>query len=165
MMARKPRLGRLYDLALVGARLGTGDWERLVSAARSRREQRMLYAPLALQQQHFGGVPAGVLEALERGLPRGLRAYLARVDLCDVSLCNRTPTSLGAKLSWHRPGPEQLAALRYLLLPTPAELSAFYPSLAGQRLLPLAYARYALLAASWPLRRALGLRRHGLREG
>jgi hypothetical protein len=164
IMAGKLRLIRLYDLALVGARLNDAEWVELAVGAQRRGEARMLYAPLLLQQRYLGGVPVEVLSALEAAVPSPLRRFLARSDAYSASLCNPTPSSLTDKLCWYRPGPERLRALQAMLVPTHEDLRARFPHLARPPLMPLAYGSYALLAASWPLRRLLRLRRQAARS-
>lgn len=160
MIACKMRLIRLVDIALVAARLSMTEWQQLVRAGQRRREERLLYAPLLLAERYLGAVaPSEVCATLAQGTPAHLRAYLEHADLYRLSFCNPVPAALGDKLSWYRPGREQLVALRHMLLPTPRELRDAYPRLTQLRQVPLAYLTHGLRVAGWPLRQILHIPR------
>jgi hypothetical protein len=157
MIARRLRLLHLHDMALVAPAVDRAGWEGIVSGAQARGEERLVYPALALTQRHYAAaVPDAVLGALRPGVPHALLRHLDANALDRYSFCNSAPTTPAEKLFWFRPGREQAAALRHMLLPDPAEMAHWYPHLSRRTLLPLAYARYGATLLGWGIRRALG---------
>lgn len=157
MIARRLRLLQLHDIALVAPAVDRDGWERIVSAAQARGEERLVYPALALTQRYYStAVPDDVLLALRPGVPHALLRHLDANPLDRYSFCNTAPTTPAEKLCWFRPGRERAAALRHMLLPDPAEMAHWYPNLSRPRLLPLAYARYGAALIGWGIRRTLG---------
>lgn len=160
-IARRLRLLHLADIALVAAKLGQADWERIVAGAQRRDEQRLVYAALLLTSRYYPVVPAAVLHVLRLGTPPALLQLLDATSLDQLSFCNPLPTTPAEKLRWFRPGYEQVRALRHMLLPNPGELGHWYPKLARPALLPIAYLRYGAQILGWGVRRARGKSRLG----
>jgi hypothetical protein len=154
-IARRLRLLHLHDIALVARRVDRAGWDAIVASAQARHEERFVYPALALAARYYPAVPQDVLSTLRRGVPSDLLRYLDGSDLDRLSFCNATPTTLGEKLCWYRPGRERLAALRHMALPDRGEIAIWYPRLARPALLPLAYARYGGQMLGWGVRRAL----------
>lgn len=152
IIAGKARLVRLYDVALLGARLSETEWEVLLAAAHRRGEERLLFGPLLLTQRYLAfSPPAAVMETLERGTPAPLRAFLGRATLSYLSFCNPLSLTLRERLCWHRAGRERLSAILYRLFPPPEEIRQLHPDTA----LPLAYLAYGAALTDGARRRLL----------
>ena len=162
-IARRIRLLHLHDIALVAARVDRAGWDAIVRAAQSRREERFIVPALLLASRYFASIPADRVAALRPGVPPALLDHLEREGLDRLSFCNTAPTTPAEKLCWFRPGPEQIGAVRHMLLPDPNEMAHWFPRMARPALLPLAYARYGALLLHWGLRRARGRPRLMLR--
>jgi hypothetical protein len=160
-IARRLRLLHLTDIALVAGKLDLAGWERIITGAQRRREQRLIYPALLLTSRYYPVVPAVVLRVLRSGVPPALVRQLDATTLDQLSVCNPSPTTPAEKLLWFRPGYEQARALRHMLLPNPGELAHWYPTLARSPLLPIAYLRYAAQLVGWGVRRARGKSRLG----
>lgn len=158
-IARRLRLLHLNDIAMVAASVGPAGWDEIVRGARERREERFVYASLALTARYYPAVPADVLAALRPGVPAELLRYLDTHTLEQLSFCNSAPSNVREKLAWYRPGRERVSAIRHMVLPDPGEIAIWYPRLARPPLLPLAYARYGAQMVGWGVRRVLGGRR------
>jgi hypothetical protein len=113
MLSRVSRLIALHGIALVSARLGSGDWQQLLRSAQERREERMLYAPLSLAARYFDcRVPRDVMEQLERGSPPALVAFLGGTDAYEMSFCNPVTASLRDRSRWYWSAGEALSVFR-----------------------------------------------------
>jgi hypothetical protein len=160
-IARRLRMLHLADIALVAGKIDAEGWQRIVTGAQQRGEQRLVYPALLLTSRYYPVVPASVLRELRLGVPPALLQLLDVSSLDQLSFCNAAPTTPAEKLRWFRPGYEQARALRHMLLPNPGELAHWYPNLARPALLPMAYLRYAGAIFSWGMRRAFGKARLG----
>jgi Uncharacterised nucleotidyltransferase len=88
MVIRTLRLLQLHDLALLGARLSDGDWQRLLACRVERQALWWALPPLELLARYYPHVvPASVLAALRPRCPRTLRAAARRQTLSEVSFC------------------------------------------------------------------------------
>lgn len=151
LLFRRLRLIQLYDLTLVAPRLAPADWERLAEHATRAGEARLLYAPLALAERALGPLaPPEIIDRLARATPAGLRRALAARLLSELSLCNPREADPAYKLAWYHPGPQWLAALARVALPSAYDLRDHYPELAGRP--ARAYARHIAHVAGWGLR-------------
>ena len=161
-IARRIRLLHLQDLAFVARAVDGDGWRQVVTWAAEQREQRLIYPALAFVNRYYVGVPEDVLRELRAGVPRALLRYLDASELDRFTYCNTGPTVLRERLRWFRPGREQVAAVRHMVLPSAGEIAIWYPSLTRPALRPLAYVRYGVDMLGWGVRRALGRPRRNL---
>jgi hypothetical protein len=139
---RQLRLIQLYDIMRVAQEIGSDEWHKIVSAARSRREERLVWLPLALTNRFWPVIPEQVLHELAAGVPPALRHFVDTHELDQWSACNPIPGQLEERISWLRPGPEYVVAFWHALQCNPREVSRRYPRFARRGLLPLAYLCY-----------------------
>lgn len=86
MRARALRFIQLYDIALLGGRLGAAQWNKLMATAQATDGMWWAFAPLALTARYFpANVPAAVLDATMEKCPLLLRRASAQHTLTDVS--------------------------------------------------------------------------------
>jgi hypothetical protein len=123
VVAHALRLIHLHDIALLGSRLESHDWEQLLRLRVSGRAMWWAVPPLQLAHRYYHGcVPKDVLTELSRSCPRGLVRLARSQRLSDVSYATlgresfpglAWTASLSEKLSCirtrFRPGPEQRA--------------------------------------------------------
>jgi hypothetical protein len=84
--ARALRFIQLQDIALLSARLGSGDWEELLSDGVGARGLWWALPPLALTAHyHPAAIPRAVVERAAKGCPALLRQASWRHRLADVS--------------------------------------------------------------------------------
>lgn len=139
---RQLRMIQLYDIDRVAREISGDEWGKIISAARARREERLIWLPLALTNRFWPVIPAQVLHDLEPGVPLALRHFVNAHGLDQWSACNPIPGQLEERISWLRPGPEYVVAFWHVLQCSPREVARRYPDLARRNLLPLAYLCY-----------------------
>jgi hypothetical protein len=86
MRARALRFIQLYDIALLGGRLGAAQWNQLRATAETSDGLWWAFAPLALTARYFpASVPTAMLDATMRKCPPLLRRASGQQMLTDVS--------------------------------------------------------------------------------
>ncbi|MHB0875048.1 MAG: nucleotidyltransferase domain-containing protein [Anaerolineae bacterium] len=160
VIARKVRLLHLYDLTLVAAQLADDDWRRLLRTAEQLGETPYLYAPLALAGRYFHiDVPPWAMAQLEGGAPASLRRYLAQSDAYTLSLCRPEPRRLRDVLAWSGSGLGAASAIVRAVLPAEDYLHLSQLDLASGASPLRVYLAHLRQVLTWPLRRAMGVRR------
>jgi len=110
MAQRAVRLIHLHDIAKLSGRLGSRDWDELLSAGSERNETLWwAFPPLALAARYYKSVPHEVLAATAARCQWLLRRTARRETLADVSLSNVWVTAFPG-IKWARSVQE---ALRY----------------------------------------------------
>jgi Uncharacterised nucleotidyltransferase len=128
MRVRALRLIQLHDIARLGARISTADWEELLSARPSGRGLWWAAPPLLLAARECGAeIPAFVLAAVENDCSYLLRTATRRLSLADVSWSNIRVHAFPG-IEWSRSVGEALRLMGTRLWPsaeTRAELAHF----------------------------------------
>lgn len=140
--ARQLRLIQLYDIVRVAREIESDGWSTIVSAARARSEERLIWLPLVLTNRFWPVIPGQVMHDIAAGVPPALRRFVDAHELDQWSACNPIPGQLEERICWLRPGPEYVVAFWHALQCNPREVARRYPGLARRGLLPLAYLRY-----------------------
>jgi hypothetical protein len=86
MRARALRFIQLYDIALLGSRVGASEWGKIMATARATDGMWWAFAPLALTARYFpASIPRAVLDATMKSCPVLLRRAAGQHVLTDVS--------------------------------------------------------------------------------
>lgn len=105
---RTLRLIQLHDLALLGARLSSADWDALLDLGRTAGGMWWALSPLMLTQRYYGNIPERVLETVARSCPRRLRTACREQRLTEVSYSDLRRSAFPG-IEWTRSRGDELA--------------------------------------------------------